>query len=216
MEDVVVGFLAVLVGGLFCFRGYLAMRIVIPIWGAFAGFVLGAGLVASFTDDGFMQSLLAWLVGAGIGLVFAFIAYLYYEISVVIAMASMGFALGTSAMVALNVSWSWVIILVGVAAGTLLAVAAIAADLPTALLVLLSALAGASAVIAGVMLIVGKLDTDDFGDTITKTLEDSWWWWIAYAVLAVAGLISQARSIESLRGSMRDAWVDSGGQTMRS
>ena len=34
MKDIVVGVLAVLVGALFCFRGWLAMRVVIPIWGA--------------------------------------------------------------------------------------------------------------------------------------------------------------------------------------
>ena len=45
MQDVVVGLLAIAVGALFAFRGYFAMRVIIPIWGAFAGFMLGAGLV---------------------------------------------------------------------------------------------------------------------------------------------------------------------------
>ena len=48
MEDVVVGILAILFGAVFCFWGYFAMRIAIPIWGFFAGFMLGAGATAAF------------------------------------------------------------------------------------------------------------------------------------------------------------------------
>lgn len=106
MEDVVVGALAILVGAAFCVRGYLAMRLIIPIWGAFAGFMFGAGIVASFTDEGFLGTALGWVVGIALAVLFAFVAYLYYEVSVFIAMAAVGFAIGTSVMVALGVSWS--------------------------------------------------------------------------------------------------------------
>lgn len=216
MEDVVVGILALVIGGLFCFRGYLAMRLIIPVWGAFAGFTLGAGLVAYFTDEGFLSTLVGWLVGLAVGVVFALIAYLYYAISVLIAMASIGFTLGASAMVALDVTWSWVVILVGVLLGALLAFLAIVADLPTALLVALSAIAGAIAMTAGVMLIVGALETDDFTATAaTERIKDDWWWYVVMIALAVAGLLSQVRTVESLRTSLRSAWVESGGAASR-
>lgn len=116
MADALLGFVFVVVGVAFCFRGYLAMRVIIPIWGAFSGFMLGAGLVASLAGEGFLASLLGWLVGLGVAVVFGALAYLYYEISVFIAMSAIGFALGTAAMVALGVRWSWLIVLVGVVA----------------------------------------------------------------------------------------------------
>lgn len=216
MEDVVVGILALVIGGLFCFRGYLAMRLIIPVWGAFAGFALGAGLVAYLTDEGFLSTLVGWLVGLAVGVVFALIAYLYYAISVLIAMASIGFTLGASAMVALDVTWSWVVILVGVLLGALLAFLAIVADLPTALLVVLSAVAGAIAMTAGVMLIVGALETDDFtAAAATERIKDDWWWYAVMIALAVAGLLSQVRTVESLRASLRAAWIESGGAASR-
>ena len=62
MQDWVVGLLAIAVGALFCFRGFMTMRIVIPVWGAFTGFFLGAGLISAITDDGFLRSALAWVV----------------------------------------------------------------------------------------------------------------------------------------------------------
>ena len=162
MQDVVVGLLAIAVGALFAFRGYFAMRVIIPIWGAFAGFMLGAGLVSSASNDGFLRSVLGWVIGIVLAALFALAAYLYYEISVTIAMAAIGFALGTSLMAALGVTWSWLVILVGVAAGILLAAIAILGDLPTVILVVLTAMAGASTIVAGLMLLVGAVDTGDF------------------------------------------------------
>jgi hypothetical protein len=201
--DVVLGILAVLIGLLFCFRGYLAMRLVIPVWGAFAGFMLGAGLVASFADEGFLASALGWLVGAGV--------------SVLLAMAAIGFAIGASVMVALGVTWSWLIVLVGVAVGVVLALIAVVADLPMVLLTVLTALGGASVTVAGVMLLFGQVSVDDFDSaSTTHTLDDQWWWYALYLGLAVAGMIAQARATESLRASLRQSWAESGGRQLRS
>jgi uncharacterized protein DUF4203 len=215
MQDVVVGLLAIAVGALFAFRGYFAMRVIIPIWGAFAGFMLGAGLVDAASDDGFLRSVLGWVVGFVLALLFALVAYLYYEISVTIAMAAIGFALGTSLMAAFGVTWSWLVILVGVVAGVLLAGIAIIGDLPTVILVVLTALAGASTMVAGFMLLFGAVDTGDFESvSTTERLAEDWWWYVIYAVLAVAGVVAQVRSTEQLRISLRDQWAASGGREL--
>ena len=140
MNDIVVGVLAILTGAVFCFRGYLAMRIIIPLWGAFAGFMLGAGIVSG--ADGFLGSALGWIVGIALAVVFGLLAYLYYEVAVVIGMLAIGFTLGTSLMVALGVTWSWVIVLAGLALAVVLAFVALVADLPMALLTVLTAHGG--------------------------------------------------------------------------
>jgi len=67
VADIGLGVLAIIVGIAFCFRGYVAMRLIIPLWGAFSGFILGAGLVASLAGEGFLSSLLGWLAGLGHG-----------------------------------------------------------------------------------------------------------------------------------------------------
>src|SRR5674536_278219 len=105
------------------------MRLVIPVWGAFAGFLLGAGLVNGFSNSRFLVGALSWVVGIAVGLLFALLAYAYYDVSVVLAMAATGCVLGANLMVALDVTWTWVVIVVGVLAGLALAVLAILADL---------------------------------------------------------------------------------------
>jgi hypothetical protein len=213
MQDVIVGLLAIAVGALFCFRGYLALRVIIPIWGAFAGFVLGAGLVSAGSDDGFLRSVLGWVVGFALALLFGLIAYLYYEVSVVIAMMAIGFALGTSLMVAIGIDWAWIVAIVGIAAGLLLGIAAIAADLPMVLLTVLSALAGASTIVGGVMLLTGALGTDEITESasITDQLHDEWWWYVMYVVIALVGIVAQVRAAERLSASMREAWAHGAG-----
>jgi hypothetical protein len=204
------------VGLLFCFRGYLAMRVIIPIWGAFAGFFFGAGLVASLGGEGFLSTALGWIVGAVVAVVFGALAYLYYEVSVLLTMGAVGFALGTSAMVALGVTWSWVIILVGVISGALVAVLAIFADLPMILLSFLTALAGASTTVLGLMLLSGVVTVGDLeSSSTTQRLQDDWWWYPIYLVLAIGGMIAQARSTRRLQGTLRDNWTETGGRQIR-
>ncbi len=206
MNDIVVGIIAVLTGAVFCFRGYLAMRLVIPLWGAFAGFMLGAGLVSG--DAGFLGNALGWLIGLAMAVVFGVIAYLYYEVSVVIGMMAIGFTLGTSLMVALGVTWSWVIVFSGVALALALAFVAIVGDLPMVLLTVLTALAGASTIVAGLMLLFGTVDLEDFDiATTTEYVADDWWWFVIYGGLVVAGVIAQFTDVDRRRETLRQAWT---------
>jgi hypothetical protein len=212
MSDIVVGIIAIFTGAVFCFRGYLAMRIVIPLWGAFAGFLLGAGIVSG--DGGFLQTALGWFVGLAVALVFAALAYLYYEVAVLIGMMAIGFALGTSLMVALGVTWSWLIVLVGVALAILLAVVALVGDLPMVLLTVLTAFAGSSAIVAGLMLIFGVTDLGDFDSAqTTAALADDWWWYPIYFVLAFAGLVAQLADTQRRTETLRAAWSTGVGPT---
>ncbi len=206
MRDVLFGLLAIAAGSLFCFAGFLAFRIVIPLWGAFVGFAVGAGIVAS-GDDGFLRTGLSWIVGLAFALLFALLAYFFYEVAVVLAMGSIGIALGTGVMVALGVSWTWVVVLVAIAVGVLLAFVAIAANMPMILLVVLSATGGATAITAGLMLLTGAIDTADFDqDQVTAHAADDWWWYVVYAALVVAGLVVQLRAAAGLTRSMRQSW----------
>ncbi|MEL7208875.1 MAG: DUF4203 domain-containing protein [Actinomycetota bacterium] len=215
MNDVLVGLVLALIGAGFCFRGFLAMRIIIPIWGAMAGFLVGAGLVARITDESFLGSLLGWLVGAGVAFLFGLLAYLYYEISIFVAMGAIGFSLGTSLMVALGIEWSWLVVLVGVVAGVGLAYVAVIGDLPMAILVVLTAFAGSAAIVAGLMLVFGTVDLDEFAASTTERIDDGWWWYAIYFVAGFTGIFTQIRYMERFRGGLREAWADAGGRELR-
>jgi hypothetical protein len=207
VSDFIAGVLAVLVGLVFCYQGYLALRVAIAVWGGFVGFALGASIGGD--DQGILGTAFSWILGLVLALAFAALAYLYYAVSIALAMGSIGFVLGTSLLVALGVTWSWLIVLSGLALGVVLAFVAIAGDLPTVLLIVLSALAGASVIVAGVMLLTGALGSEDITRSaqITEELNDDWYWYPMDLVLAISGIVVQLRDSSRRAATMREAWA---------
>lgn len=207
MDNIVVGVVAVLVGALLCFRGYVTMRLIISLFGAFVGFLLGAGLVAGVTDSGFGQLALSWLVGIVGAVLFGVLAYFSYQLAVIIGMASIGFTIGTSVMAALGVGSQVATVGVGVIAGILLAIIAIATDLPAVILVILTAVAGASVTLSGIMLLAGAVGLDRLSvEGVAAEMGRGWLWYVLYGVLVLLGILAQFRALGSGRRSMRQQW----------
>lgn len=207
MTDLLVGLVAVVAGAALCGRGYLALRLLIPLWGAYTGFLLGAAVVAAITDEPVLRAAVGWPVAIVVAVLFAAMAYLYYELSVIISMAAIGFSLGTALMVVIGVRWSWLIVLVAVGVGALLALLAIATDLPSVLLVALSATAGAATVVFGVMLLVGHIETTDLtSGSLTDRLHDDGWWYVLYVVIALMGATVQLASRREAGETLRSRW----------
>lgn len=194
MNDIVLGIAAIVVGLFLCVAGAVALRFVIAVWGAFVGFNLGAGLVAHFWDTGFLSSATGWVAGLVLAILFASIAYLYYAVAILLVTISIGFALGSAAMGALGIEWSWLVILVAVLAGAALGFVAIIANLPHVVLVILSALGGSSAVVTGTMLVTGVLESADFDTAaVTEGIDRDWFWYALYLALVLFGVLAQTR-----------------------
>ena len=210
MADFILGVLAILAGLVLCFSGYLWLRIALSVWGAFVGFGLGAGLVAGLGGDRFLGEVLGWVVGLAFALLFAVLAYAYFAFAVVIAMTSVGFLVGSGLVVALGVDWSWVAVIVGVLVGGVVCVASILVNLPAVVLTTVSAIGGAIAVVAGLMLVTGAMDSADFTrDAFADRVHDDWWWYLAVVALALVGAISQMRDAAATRRSLAAGWASS-------
>jgi Domain of unknown function (DUF4203) len=210
MKDVIVGLAAIVIGGALCFWGYFAMRLVIPIWGFCAGFMLGAGATSWIDNSEFLSTVLGWVLGFFIGLLFAVIAYLFYEIAIVLTFAAIGFTFGADLMIALDIDWEWFVILIGIAVGILFGIFAVVVQLPMAVLVVFSTIAGALTATAGLMLVFNAVDIADFDNTrIVDVIDDAWWWWLIAFGLAILGFVSQMKAITTMRLTMRQAWDNS-------
>src|SRR5262245_15382870 len=194
MTDILLGILAIVAGAAMLFAGQFVLRIVLPIWGFFAGFAFGAGLVADLADERFLGTVLGWVLGLVFALIFAIFAYLYFYVAVVLVMAAFGFAIGSGLVVALGIDWNWVAVLVGLAVGAVIGIASIATNMPMIVLVIIGSIAGAVGVVGGLMLLVGSLDSADFthGD-FTDTVSDNFGWYLLFLVLAIAGVFIQMR-----------------------
>src|SRR4051794_27983796 len=207
MADFILGLLAIIAGGAMLVAGQFVLRLVIPIWGFFAGFAFGAGIVAEFADEHFLGTVLGWVLGLVFAVIFAVLAYLYYYVAIVLAMGAAGFAIGSGLVVALGISWDWVAALVGLAAGLVLGLVAVFTNLPMIVLVVVGSIAGAVGVTGGLMLLVGSLDSADFsrGD-FTDTVSDSFGWSLLLLVLALGGVLVQAMQRAAMRRSIHEVW----------
>lgn len=205
VENIVIGLVALFAGSVFCFSGYRAFRLIIPIWGAFTGFAVGAGLISALTGDALLAKPVGWLLGLFLAIGFSLLAYLYYEVAVVLAMGSLGFMVGSALMTALGISWNWLIVAVAMVVSLVFAVFAITTNFPRIVLVIVSATAGATAMVAGGMLLTGALDTADLTRAyVTERIHDDWWWYLGYALLVIAGIFSQ--SAGNAQDDLRHAW----------
>lgn len=206
MQDFVVGLIAVFAGSVFCFSGYRAFRLIIPIWGAFTGFAVGAGAISAVTGDALLAKPIGWILGLILAMGFALLAYLYFEVAVILALASLGFLVGSTVMTVLGVSWNWLVAGAGVVVGVVFALFAMASNFPRIVLVVVSATAGATAMVAGGMLLTGALNTTDLTHAyVTERIQDDWWWYLGYVVLVVAGIFSQ--SAANTEDDLRAAWA---------
>ncbi len=193
------GLLTLVAGLLLCFGGYLAMRLLLALWGAYVGFVAGAVGYALVVGQPLLADGWAWLASGIVALVFALLSYAFYAAAVVIAVGGLGYALGAgvAALVGLE---GWAAVFLGVVAAALLVWLSLAARLPHVLLAVLSAVAGAGIALDGVLLLAGAGGLlEDPG-----VLLDQWWWGVAYLALAIAGIVVQVRS--STRRDLRTAY----------
>lgn len=204
MSDVVVGVLALVIGLLLCFRGRGAMRILLALWGALVGFGLGMVVVAEMTGEGYLATTAGWVTALVLALVFSWLAFVFFSIAVVLGFASMGFVVGRTVAEALGVSEPWTIMAVGVVGGVVLGLLAALTDMPDLVLVVVSALAGASAAVAGLLLLLGTVDLDHYGDTRVAVVDEPLWY-VGQLALAAIGILVQVRHTRRAR-SLRQSW----------
>src|SRR5258707_15412506 len=69
-QDFLIGLLVLLVGAAFCFAGYRFFRILIAVWGFFAGFNLGSAGINALFCQSFLGATAGWTLGLDVGLGF--------------------------------------------------------------------------------------------------------------------------------------------------
>ena len=194
-QDFLIGALVLLVGAAFCFVGYRFFRILIAIWGFFAGFNLGAGAMTALFNNAFLGTTTGIVLGLVIGLVFAALAYFFYYFAVVLLGASVGYSIGTGLMAAIGLNPSgFVSVIVGIAVAVVLALIILLFNLPKILIMVFTALGGAVAMLAGLLILLGQVKVAylQYGDAVAL-VKASWFWSIVAIALAAVGFLAQWR-----------------------
>ena len=200
-EGIIVGGLAVLIGLAFAFLGYRFFLILLPIWGFFAGFAIGANAVASLFGEGFLATITGWGIGFVLAIICAVLAYLFWYAAVVILAGSVGYALGGSALAAIGIDPGFLTFIAGVALGAVFLIGALVLNVPKYVIVVLTGIGGAAGIVLGAALIIGKVPVSSLGSAglLGSVVHDSLLWSGLWAILSIAGMVVQLRTFQEFR-----------------
>lgn len=185
----------IVVGGALLFAGYRLFRLLAPVWGFIVGFDLATGVWRAALHTQPLSSLVGWAAAIIIGLIFAALAYGFYSLAVVILSVSVGYTLGQVVIATLFAQAGLSALVAGLIGAAALVVAAVALDLPRALLVLLTALAGATSAVVGVMLLFGWVSLAVLQASLTASGVAAFapgWVTLLILGLALVGILAQA------------------------
>ena len=192
MKEVLFALLAGGIGVLLLTAGYRFARILIPIWAFFAGFSVGAAVFADAANTGFITTTLGWVIGLIVGLVFALFSYFFYSLAVVLLGATTGYWMGTAFMSWIGFSKGFLSAVVGISLGVVFAIATIGLNVAKYLLIVLTSIAGATAVIGGILVLFNKIELSAFDyTTASNAISNSVLWSVALFVLITIGLVIQ-------------------------
>ena len=121
--------IALFFGFVLAFSGYRFFLVILPIWGFFWGFGLGAQTIQAIFGTAFLSDVTSWIVGFVVGVVFAVLSYLFYIAAVALLGASLGYALGTGIMLAIFPSLDILTWIVGIVVAVIFAIGVLALNL---------------------------------------------------------------------------------------
>jgi len=201
------------IGIAFCFYGYRVFLVMLPIWGFFAGLWLGAEGVSLILGEGFLATATGWAVGFILGLVMAVLSYAVYYVGVGLVAFVFGFGIAVGLLSAIGIDSNLILGIAGVISGVALVLLTLVFNLQKYVVIVITAIGGANALVLAPLLLFDRVALDEvqnIGNTIKPVLADSWFWLLAWLVLAGAGVYVQLRMNRSFTFT-RDRYVEGWG-----
>jgi len=199
--------IGLLFGSVLAFGGYRFFLILLPIWGFFFGFGLGAQTIQAIFGGGFLSDITSWIVGFVVALVFAVLSYLFYIFAVALIAGSLGYALGAGLMMAIGFDMSFITWLVGIIAGVAVAIAVLVLNIQKWVIVIATALLGAAVIVGTFLTMFGSLPPQVLvANPVRFVLQTSPFWMIVFLIIAVLGGVAQYQTSRRLEIDTYNRW----------
>jgi hypothetical protein len=197
-ELICMALIGIVFGLVVAFFGYRLFLVLLPIWGFFFGFGLGAQAVSALFGSGFLADVTSWVVGFIIGLIFAVLSYLFYIVGVAIFSASLGYGLGI-ALMGLIGSTGILAFIVGVVLAIIVAGVVLVLNIQKLAIEVVSSAGGAAVALAGLLIPFGVFTVADLesGGVVQTVTGESWLWAVLWLAVAVLAFVFQMRTNRS-------------------
>lgn len=195
-ELLCMGMIALLFGLVVTFAGYRLFLVLLPIWGFFAGFALGAQTIQVLLNDPeLFGTVTSWVVGFIVGAIFAILSYLFYILAVAIISGTFGYGLMVGLLTAIGLNFNFLVWLLGIIVGVVFAVIVLRFNIQKYAIIVITAVGGTGAIIFTLLALSGGLSVVDLiRDPVTSAISNSFWWLLFFVVVAGAGIIGQIRA----------------------
>jgi hypothetical protein len=185
--------IGLLVGLIVTFNGYRFFLFLLPIWGFFFGFGLGAQTLQVVFGIGFLATVTSWVAGFIVGAIFAVLSYMFYMVAVALLAGSFGYGLVVSLWDAIGFNFGFFAWLIGIIVGVIVALVVLRFNIQKYAIIVISALGGAGAIIFTLLAAFGGGFTpaELLLGPVRLAIQSSFWWLLFYIVLAGAGIAIQ-------------------------
>ncbi len=188
------GLIALLFGLVLTFAGYRLFLVLLPIWGFFFGFALGAQAIQAIFGEAFLATITSWVVGFIVAAVFAVLVYLFYLAAVALISFSLGYTATVGLLTALGLPllYGFTAWLIAVVVGVALAFVVLRFNIQKWVIEFATAFLGAGAIVGVFVLLFGGPITQVLENPVQFVLKNSPFWLIVFLVLGIAGFVLQA------------------------
>jgi hypothetical protein len=191
------------------FFGYRLFWIILPIWGFFFGLAIGAQGVQALFGDGFLSTAFSWIVAFFLGLLFAMLSYLFWFIAVALVGGYLGYAVVVGFFGLIGVDLGAIVWLLGVAVGVVTAFLTLRFNVQKYVVIVATALLGASAVVGTIIQLFDPLDPSAFADHPVKVVFDQGIGWaVMLLLLAAVAMAFQFASTRYHEVDQYNRWVE--------
>lgn len=196
-------------GFVLTFSGYRFFLILLPIWGFFFGFGLGAQTIQAIFGTAFLSDVTSWVVGFVVGVVFAVLSYLFWVFAVALIGGSLGYALGAGIVLAIFPSLDITAWLVGIVLGVIFAIGTVVLNLQKWIIIIATAVLGAGVIIGTFLFIFGGLPSAQVvQNPVRAVLQSSPLLMITTLVVAVLGIVSQFQTTRNWEVQKYNRWEE--------
>ena len=190
--------IALLFGLVVAFGGYRLFLFLLPVWGFFTGFFLGAQTIDFLFDAGLFATVTGWVVGFFVGLLFAVLSYLFYLFAVGIISFSLGYGATIGILAWLGLDPGFLIWLIALVVGVALAFVVYRFNLQKYAIIVATAVGGTGLIIyTFLVLFNGALAVSLFENPVKLAIDESFWWLLFFLIVAGLGIVAQIQANRS-------------------
>jgi hypothetical protein len=198
-------FVGLLFGMAVVFGGYRLFLVILPIWGFFAGFFLGAQTIDFLFNQGLFATVTGWVVGFFVGLLFAVLSYLFYLFAVGVISFSLGYGATVGILAWLGLETGWLIWIIAVVVGAVVAYVVYCFNIQKYAIVAATAIGGTGVIIYILLVLFDNtLAVRLLENPVKLAIENSFWWLLFFLVVAGLGIVFQIQANRSFEAEAYD------------